>query len=220
MGCDIHLYVERRENGRWVTADLWTPNQYYKPGNDEGEDPFTVEYDNRFYTQRSYNLFGMLANVRNGRGFAGIKTGEGFIPIAMPRGLPEDVCDEVRHVSERWGVDGHSHSWFTVSELLRYDWNQTTQHQGVVDAVNYLLWKYEGKPRSWAGSVDGPSVKHVSNAEMDEVINRGWAENHYTLVRWSEPYHASAGRFYTETLPKLQGLGNPDDVRIVFFFDN
>jgi hypothetical protein len=71
--------------------------------------------------ERSYDTFAMLANVRNGRGFAGIKTSDGFPFIAEPRGLPddfemverktrdeEDDGEDERH-PERWEVGGGEH---------------------------------------------------------------------------------------------------------------
>lgn len=39
---------------------------------------------------RHYQLFAVLADVRNGYGFAGVQTGEPVKPIAKPRGLPPD----------------------------------------------------------------------------------------------------------------------------------
>lgn len=221
MGCDIHLYVERRVNGRWESADTWTPNEYYTPGEDDGERPITVKYEDRFYTSRNYDLFAMLANVRNGHGFAGIKTGDGFIPITAPRGLPEDVCNEVRAESDAWGDNGHSHSWLTVAELDAYDWQQTTQHQGVVDALNYYIWKHEGKPRSWAGGVTGPRIEHVTNEEMELATQQAWGtDGLHTLVTWRETYAQSVRMFLDQTMPRLRALGRPEDVRIVFWFDN
>lgn len=78
MGCDIHFYVEKRINGIWQTADKWSA--------DLDDDRPYVDYDDRFYRDRNYDLFGILADVRNGRGFAGVTTGEGFVPIAAPQG--------------------------------------------------------------------------------------------------------------------------------------
>jgi len=49
----------------------------------------------QWYHDRNYNVFGVLADVRNGRGFAGTVTGTGFVPIAEPRGLPSDLSEEV-----------------------------------------------------------------------------------------------------------------------------
>ena len=100
LGCDIHLYVERRINGIWESADKWTPNKY--AAEDEGEPALGVEYEDLFYSGRSYNLFSILADVRNGVGFAGCDTGDRLVPISDPRGLPENVCELVKSESERW----------------------------------------------------------------------------------------------------------------------
>ncbi len=70
MGTDIHSIAQVRRNGVWETVAIGICG-----------DP------------RSYNTFAMLANVRNGRGFAGIKTSDGFPFIHEPRGLPSDLKD-------------------------------------------------------------------------------------------------------------------------------
>lgn len=266
MGCDIHFYVERKVDGKWLSADRWTPNEY---ANDEGEPPFCVEYHDHFYTGRNYSLFGILANVRNGVGFAGCDTGDGFKPIAMPKDLPSDVSPEVKAESDRWGCDGHSHSWFTLAELRAYDWKgQVTKHRGWIDAWNFVLWQRNGKPFMWSGGISGQMVEHVSNQRMawlvdpanEEIIFEGeepekgsWQDrkyttrlqrimrwvgdfpagsvgaeitdrgtSYYTLVEWDESYYESAKPFVDEVLPKLDALsyGRPENVRIVFWFDN
>lgn len=172
MGCDIHLYVEKRVEGQWVSADRWVPNEY---AGEEGEEGMEVAYESRFYSGRNYDLFAILADVRNGKGFAGIKTGEGFVPIADPRGLPDDVSEQIKADSDRWGIDGHSHSWLTLGELLAYDWTQGTTKQGVVNGPQYFEWnrwrrgKGEG-PDEYCGGVSGPDVEHVSEAELQQRI--------------------------------------------------
>lgn len=70
MGTDIHSIAQVCRDGSWVTVAIGI---YGDP--------------------RSYNTFAMLANVRNGRGFAGIKTSDGFPYIHEPRGLPSDLKD-------------------------------------------------------------------------------------------------------------------------------
>lgn len=199
-----------------------------------------VAYENRFYSCRNYGLFAILADVRNGRGFAGIKTGEGFNPIADPRGVPSDCCEEFRKEQDNYGSDGHSHSYFTVSELMAYDWTQVTCLQGYVDGKNFEefeRWKKKDgeSPSEYCGMVSGQFVTHISNDEMRAVITqkigdkRGseWQQavetldpHCYTLVEWTQPYYKCCKEFLGETLPRLWQLGKPDDVRIVFFFDN
>ncbi len=118
MGCDIHFYVERKVDNVWCSADRWEPNP---DADEEGQPSLTITYSERFYSDRNYDLFSILADVRNGSGFAGCDTGDGFVPIDEPRGLPADVSEEVLADSISWNGDGHSHSWFTVAELFEYD---------------------------------------------------------------------------------------------------
>ena len=72
MGCDIHSIGQVFKNKKWLTVarDI------------AGDD-------------RSYTTFGILADVRNGVGFAGMKTGTRVTPIALPRGYPDDFVGTV-----------------------------------------------------------------------------------------------------------------------------
>lgn len=233
MGCDIHFYVERRENNRWVSCDEWVQ--------DPDETNQTVPHEKSFYTGRNYDLFAILAGVRNGSGFAGVDTGDGFRPIVAPRGLPDDVTDLVRAVSDNCGVDGHSHSHVTVSELLAYDWTQTTNKRGWVGSVEFERWSRWGRkrgesPSSWAGGVGGSGVDHITVQEMDRRIgelkaqfpNRAEFEDRlkarygstYCHAQWAITYARAASVFLVDSLTRLMRLGMPDDVRIVFWFDN
>lgn len=105
MGTDIHVAVEVRKADGWHRA---FPD-------DEAKDPWCVQeaaaepgetdwYKTRarveWYRTRNYNAFAMLANVRNGRGFAGVLTGDGFVPIDDPRGWPSDLSAEVYALTE------------------------------------------------------------------------------------------------------------------------
>src|SRR5689334_25156479 len=101
MGCDIHFYVEKHVGGRWVTADAWKPSEY--------GDYMDCE---EMYRDRCYNLFAILADVRNGYGFAGCETGKGFTVIAQPRGLPSDMSPELSEYAHR--MLEHTPSWLTL----------------------------------------------------------------------------------------------------------
>ena len=236
MGADIHFYVEKQVNGVWQSADKWTPNRF---AGEEGEPPLSLDYKDRFYDSRNYNLFGILANVRNGSGFAGCDTGDGFVPISDPRGLPEDVSEQVKADSDRWGVDGHSHSWLTVAELLAYDWTQTTKLRGYVSAAEYYLWnrwkrQIGERPDNYCGDICGSTIEKVSEEELrrriEGLTGGDWNRQEdkvkeslahvYCRVEWEQPYYKPAREFLAETMPRLWRLGRPEDVRIVFFFDN
>lgn len=239
MGCDIHFYVEKRVAGQWVAVDKFKREE---PEEGETHGRLYVEYGTGFYSGRNYDLFAILADVRNGRGFAGIKTGEGFNPIASPRGIPEDASTEYKTIADDYGRDGHSHSHMTVRDLMDFDWTQTTTLQGWVDAPTWAKWSrydrhHDAGPRSYCGGISGQNVKHVTPEEMDELLlpvasiytseREKFAENikdTYALASWHVTYADAVGSFFTRTLPKLLALAGGtsgiDDVRIVFFFDN
>lgn len=235
MGCDIHFFVEVKKDGKWGSADHWEVDTDYDPP------AFKVPYVKRFYDGRNYNLFSILADVRNGRGFAGVKTGDGFVPIAAPKGIPEDVSERVAAEAEAWDGDGHSHSWLTLREIFEYDWTQVTKLRGFVNALEFRAWFHHRRergegPESYCGGVGGHSVEVVSYDEMvtrikaiedreknSTAINEAIKKEMpyaYANVEWEEPYWRCARGFWGETIPRLIRLGDLDSVRIVFWFDN
>lgn len=220
MGCDIHMWCEVKKTypnsdvkPEWRTVGKifkstyhkkkWTPVvSSYMDGKKR-----EIYWDNEIYTEqpykgRNYNLFSILADVRNGYGFAGADTGDGFVPIATPRGVPKDASDFYKHEVKDYGVDGHSHSWVSLEELESYNWEQVTVKRGFVDSRNYKIFQKKGRPNGWCNGTNNPT---------------------YRQVEWKQTYRESVGSFLTETLPALQKLRkNPDvlDLRLVFFFDN
>ena len=192
------------------------------------DNPYVVR---GWYEARNYDMFAMLADVRNGRGFAGTDTGDGFKPISKPRGFPTDASPEVRESYLEWDADGHSHSFHTVRQLLEYDWNQSTTCRGFVDPLNYKKWVATGQRRSpehWCGDVSGPRVEKVSNEKMQELLSTSATSieeekdfpRYYTQISWQVSYAQAAGRFLDLLQGSLTSLGPYDDVRIVFWFDN
>jgi hypothetical protein len=102
MGCDIHTYREKYVDGKWLSADPWEASDY---GDDEKRNE--IPYEKRAYTGRNYNLFGLLAGVRNREDNFSLKQ----------RGLPFDVSPEVQQDAAEWYSDGHSHSYLYLHEL-------------------------------------------------------------------------------------------------------
>lgn len=232
MGCDIHFFTEKRnaETGKWELVGKVTRE-------DDWVDAESL------YDGRNYNLFAILADVRNGRGFAGVKTGEGFNPISEPRGVPEDASAEYREIVEQWDCDGHSHSYHTLRQLIDFDWTQDTGLQGWVTLAEWVEWTRWKRgaglgPDGYCGGVSGPDVRHLKVDEMDalnaEYRKQTSAEakaeflkanpNCFGLAKWSVPYYRAAGSFISETLPQLLDLAGGsqglDNLRVVFFFDN
>jgi len=224
MGCDIHVFVERfdREKNKWFAADNWIKNNNGDVG---------VPYDERIYSGRNYNLFAILANVRNGRGFAGIKTGEGFDPIDEPRGLPVDVTREVRAEMDGWGDDGHSHSYVGLRELLEYDFDgKAVKQYGVISSKDYEAWsKNRGEPSVYWGASFGPEEITLDEAKYLRSVANGQdftGKNVNVRVSWVQSYRDAVGKdseFFTKTMPRMLELSQTnyrEDVRLVFCFDN
>lgn len=119
MGCDIHLFAEKKVNGKWVTLDKWVNNPDY-PHDDNREliieTEFGGEYNGFYSYGRNYNLFAALCGVRSSHFNNPPK------PIRRPRGIPKDCCEETRRERIIWSEDAHSDSFLTLSELIRYDW--------------------------------------------------------------------------------------------------
>jgi hypothetical protein len=184
-------------------------------------------FEGWLYDGRNYDLFAILGNVRNGYGFAGVETGSGFKYISDGRGLPDDASDDVREAIDEDSGYMHSVSYVTLRELVDFDWDQVTTHYGVVSEEGYKQWKEEGQPQSYSGGVSGQMVVHVTNDEMEAIINGTYpkedGKNYYTRVSWTETYKDSVGSFYTDSIPKLKELSDMtdlSDVRIVFGFDS
>jgi len=97
MGCDIHLYKEKKVGGKWVAADKWEK---------DSEGYVEVPWKERF-TTRNYQLFGMLSKgVREDNDYA-----------FEPRGLPFNLSEEVLKAAQLWDGDGHNHSYLYLHEL-------------------------------------------------------------------------------------------------------
>lgn len=146
MGTDIHMAVEVRRDGNWHSVTKFTDEDGYMHGDGAS-----------IYEDRNYDVFAILANVRNGSGFAGIDTGDGFVPLTDNRGIPDDASPEIR----KWAEQGdHSHSYCTVAELLAYDWTQKTKKRGTISSIKQLaVVLFGNKPTAWSGDISGPGIR-------------------------------------------------------------
>lgn len=210
MGTDIYAMIEKRnkETMKWELQRIGKDDIYFIP--------------------RNYSLFSILANVRNGYGFAGVDLGNGCIPISNPRGVPEDACEEYKNYVNLWGSEEHSHSFFTLAELLNYDWKgNKTKHRGYMKQEVYEEYKRTGFKKSYLGNVFGRHIVKISNEEMDAIINGGPADenaSYYTQVEWEESYYESCVDFVENQLKELMRIAEESDceaenLRIVFGFD-
>lgn len=196
MGCDIHIWTEikSKETWKWEESeqDIF-PTVF---GNKKSRSPFD---------RRSYKLFAFLADVRNTYG---------IIPISESKGFPDDSeylnvsLDEPYYMDFGYGeanmcytvgdklkynLNYHSFSFLTLSELINFDYDKPFEDLN----VSYTL---EGKSLYIGGSIFREKVKSGEGVMTT--------------------YREFLGEFYFEELEIMKTLGEPDDVRVVFYFDN
>ena len=210
MGCDIHLYTERRQKKDdkeiWICCDHFRRNPYsiLHP-----EELYEKEWEIvSIYDDRDYNLFAALADVRNY---------DRVIPIDKPRGLPEDVSKDVYNESLRWESDGHSHSWLTAKELFIYQRKHLTKRrEGILYPDDAKKLDEEGIiPTTWCqwtnvkGAEKRVWIEPGSSVDkLVEAIKKRMAEEFWIFD------------FLNDDEKEKRFSENADDFRIVFWFDN
>lgn len=197
MGCDIHICTEARNRdpckSRWLNVDRYKLDEYEQ------------EKGNRVYVPveicdgRNYTMFAMLADVRNSYG---------IIPISQPRGIPEDANEVTLERSERYGIDGHSHSYLTLKELKEYNAKKSpVTYTGYVSPDDAIIVDMGGVPKMWCSMTNDPTwVKKswtVIPDDLDDLIKNLQERKVDTLWLWHSPEDE-----------------RDEDIRIVFWFDN
>ena len=230
MGCDIHMEVERRgKDGLWHLVphqDRPCDNSYCDGGVVNREHPRKEEwgrncyrckgkghYTRRAYSERDYNVFAILADVRNG----------GYEPISPPRGLPDDLSVELKEhldyveamTSEDWekvdlDEDGawnyelgdHSFTCFTYEELLSPAyWQKVIPSSGWVDPWSFGLLRqgHHPNPDLFLNSFED-QAEFVSHRFMARLLDSGrlvwttpppdeydWKPRHYRIKQPRRP---------------------------------
>lgn len=240
MGCDIHFYVEKKTDQGWEMVSPpdsckfhWSEKYDYKyvqwkEIEENGKIFYIKENDIKWDLGRNYDLFAQLANVRNGSGFAGCDTGDGFSPIDMPRGMPDDISEEINQERYEWGVDGHSDSHLLLKELLEYPASDlNTQLRGIIPLSQYKEWRKKDStfPKYWCG---GTNAEVMTVQEADEFLDNNpdyksknsMLESKNVLVSWPASYKDCTKHFWGKIVPEMQKLGDPDRIRAVFWFDS
>ena len=198
MGYDIHLYVERKREicnvEKWVNIGRWKINPFHL---DDEEQEMTLV---ALCDARNYELFAMLANVRN-------RSGNPF--IAEPRGLPDDCGEIVSKASKYWGCDGHSHSFFTLRELKIFsEGHKTVKHSGLMTAEGAKLVDSGKMPHSW-----------WQGGNQTDDVYREWSEERDVMKPLIEKIEERKKENFwiydDKEHPELD-----EQIRIVFWFDN
>lgn len=213
MGTDIHPIIQVCNGDKWETLNVNAP------------------------CNRNYSLFAVLANVRNGYGFAGVSTGDRVEPISEPRGLPSGLTlddDGYAFAGEKhFNLGDHSYSHLLLSEMKSYmdkNLNNVTTKTGLISLKEYVD-NIRGKPEntvpfSWCGSAGGPNViVHEDPNELEMLLNCGMPivnmQHHYVRYNWQvNAIEWSGLPDLVKDLEKVTTGYKPEDVRFVFGFDS
>lgn len=223
MGCDIHTFAEVKINGKWKpNPDKIFPNPDYDP---KGEyDWNKAEFYARPDDNRSYDWFAILADVRNGRGFAGVATGDGFEVIAEPRGIPSDASKEWKKICDDWSGDMHSISYLTIEDFDNFNWNKSSKKQGVITLDQYkTLRGTNNTPQDWCYSVWGKNTATITPQKADNMIDNNVTSSGdvYVTYSWTVNYKEWFENKIKNVVEPLRELTKKyGEARILFGFDN
>lgn len=122
---------------------------------------------------------------------------DGLRQISPPRGLPPDLSQRVKSASDVWQDEYFYHSWLTLKELLDYDYDQIVARRRVITVWEDTVWE-EGYAK--------PYYYAPENEEEGE-----WKD--FSLA---EELGADISGCFRKLVDEL---GVPEDIRVVFWFD-
>ncbi len=186
MSCDIHSFAEvkNKSNGSWEMVDtdmfsLYDSDKFYLDAYDK-ESTKKEKNKHPFYWQ-DYSMFGFLAGVTNY---------DCCEPLSKPKGVPNDVSNEIHYewCEDKSVIPVHSTSFLTLRELIEFDYEKTF----------------------WNRRIE----RQISPTDFDCAATAEEGEG--KIISYKE----NLGEMFFIHLEELKKLGDLDDVRIVFWFDN
>ncbi|AXF39792.1 hypothetical protein LEY_31 [Paenibacillus phage Ley] len=184
MGCDIHLFVEKKVNGAWealkginepMIQHIQSMLQSFK---DRGEDTSGLEHWLKEEQEGTYDFVDIQRNYRLYAALADVRNSYGIEPIHGPRGLPSGVSAVVKEQADNWGEDGHDHSYLTIKELSEFDWNQEIAQARWETPYNFIQWTEPLKDRVdtfYTWSI--PKLIELADGDLESVRIVFWFDN-------------------------------------------
>lgn len=246
MGTDIHMVaqVERTYHGGTYWSTIYPPAWWPRSDWDtkqiaelvaripDGEAVNDLAWRvARWGNDRNYDLFGILADVRNASGFAGIQRLEqGWPAIAPERGYP-DAFDHDCDMHDRVWMGDHSHTWLTLAELFAYPWTTTRQRVGLVTLEQFTQRLTTGTGyETWCGETSGPGIVTLpADVVRASLRGNGLAVADGVRVHVRDSWGVTAAEacewWHDTLIPAFQRLiaehgTTPDKVRLVMGFDS
>lgn len=203
MGADIHMYVEykkkfRDDTVKWVHGDFFRPNPHY-----DGIDQYEKAFERmELHGNRNYTLFSTLAGVRD-------YTNK-VIPVAEPKGEPDDCSVNVKEAMQVWEGDAHTHSYLTLKELKDYQATNPVMHYtGLISPSELKAFDENGThPQSWC-----------QGTNQEGYERRSWTVENTSLIPLIEKLQKRGHELLKYDWQEWDVLDD-ENVRIVFWFDN
>lgn len=192
MGCDIHMYIEKKIDGKWIPAQGFM----HVYSDDRTLD---VPYADRF-TDRDYLLFGFLAGVRD-------CTNQHFVP----KGFPKDASKEVSGVYNGYGSDAHTPSYLTLKELQSVDWD----NEMITIGREFLKHQLETFRKSVTEGT--PHYDAITTWCSWASDKENWE---YAEIEVPIKYQFMNFYRFMNKLNSYDFRCNENEIRIVFWFDN
>ena len=209
MGCDIHMYVERKgPDDKWHSCDYFIPTIYWKGDCQEYNSKYTrIE----IFGDRNYALFATIANVRN--------YGDTDY-ICEPKGFPNDASEYVKSEYENDELFVHSASYLTLQELIDF---QNEKHplkrRGMISPNDqYKLDKYGIIPDCWCQGTNEAGFEFREWAEDIDILEPLIDELKKRADLLGMIYNCAWTSCNVET--RNSAYRASANIRIVFWFDN
>lgn len=184
--------------------------------------------ENPWEEDRDYLLFAILANVRNGFGFAGTYRHEPIEPITNCRGLPDDFSEP--SIAEEWRAYNHSHTWLLGSEFMSW-YNSdiiSIVHTGIITKQQFESWD-GNEPDAYCSDAAGPNIvigddinsfvkTNSTQLREDQLLTPISSDCTHVRVWWSDNIQSQISYFYDEVVKPL--MDKYGDFRLVMSFDS
>lgn len=216
MGCDIHMYLEKKIDGKWVSADRFRKDR---------DGWIDIRREKRIYYDRNYLLFSVLAGVREPL--------PGVWQKYPVNGFPNDASPQVKQAYDQWGCDAHTPSYLTLKDLKEVNWVQT----GVI--VSFTVTERQKEIYEYFKNkalTEKPGEPYLINSFMYDTIKEGWysiletvmepkRELEFKTIHALVPLSLICDEFYYKVISKLEKMAknlnlHHDEIRLVFWFDN
>lgn len=256
MGCDIHIRIERQHaDGTWLrvpyVVEHWMPRDEVVTNDRKAWERIDAAIAAgaallpSCFISRNYDLFGILADVRNGTGFAGIYTGAGWKSIAPRRGFPVDTLaseddgespDAAEDDDDRWLGD-HSFTHIALDELRAFGWDTVVSTSaGLVGERVWRAWiearrgDPQAQPATWCGDATGLGLRKITEADAYRRLQanvpltseepRAIAEPVLVRAEWQVTARAATYDWPGRILPILEQIAGGQPLRLVLGFDS